>query len=517
MNSKRLTGAIAAGHSATAEAAAFALREGGNAFDAVIAAHWCACVAEPALASLGGGGFLLARPAAGKARVYDFFAQTPNNRRLQADIDFYPIHADFGTTQQEFHIGYGSAAVPGTVRGLFTIHRQLARLPMSVLMAPALELARSGMQVNELQAFILDIVRPVYLASKAATRCFGSQHDPQRLVQQGETLCLPELAETLQALAEEGDRLFYEGEVSAIIDALCRDHGGQLERQDLIDYQVITRAPLSLRYRNATLLTNPPPSSGGLLIGFALKLLERLDLRRTVIDSAAGLVRLAEVMRSTNEARLRAEAANLVDERLLDPQLLDHYLRDIAKRARAYRGTTHISVVDAAGNVAALSTSNGEGCGHMIGNMGFMLNNMLGEQDLCPSGFQCWQPNQRLTSMMAPSLLEMPDGGAVAFGSGGSNRIRSALLQTMLRMVDGNLALEDAIERPRMHYEDGLLSIESGFEAGVCKQLEKEFDSIKYWPDRNLYFGGVHAVRRTGNRFECHGDSRRGGVALLVS
>jgi len=516
MTSSTSLGAVAAGHPATAEAAAFALREGGNAFDAVIAAHWCACVAEPVLTSLGGGGFLLAQAADSPARVYDFFAHTPASKRPAADIDFHPIHADFGAARQEFHIGYGSVATPGTVRGLFTVHRRLGSLPMQVLVEPAVELARNGLPVNRLQAYILDVVRPIYLLTAAAARHFASATDATRLLQEGEVLRLPELAETLLALASEGDRLFYEGDIASEIDLLCRESGGHLQRSDLERYRVVERAPLALQYRNTRLLTNPPPSSGGLLIGFALKLLERLDAGGTPIDSAHGLSRLAEVMRATNEARLHAEHEDLLDEKLLDADLLNRYLKQVIHRTRAFRGTTHISVIDRAGNIAALTTSNGEGCGHLLGSTGIMLNNMLGEEDLNPRGFHCWKENQRLTSMMSPSILQMPQGRCVALGSGGSNRIRSAIVQTLLRLVDEGMPIDEAIRRPRIHYENGILNIEGGFEDTVYEQLEKEFDQTRRWPDRNLFFGGVHAVMKQHDTFECAGDERRGGVAMIV-
>ena len=509
-------GAVAAGHTATAEAAAFALREGGNAFDAAIAAHWCACVAEPVLTSLGGGGFLLAHPAGAAPRLFDFFAHTPRVRRPADETEFRPIHADFGTTLQEFHIGYGSVATPGTVRGLFAIHRELGTLPMKVLTHPALELARNGVRVNALQAYIFDVVRPVCLSTAAAAQRFASARDTGRLVGEGEILRLPELGETLEALAEEGDRLFYEGDIAALIDRACRDGGGHLDRHDLHAYRVTLRKPLRVTYRDAVLLTNPPPASGGLLIGFALKLLERLGATGEGMHNVQALAQLAAVMRCTNEARLRAQAANLLDERLLDPGLLQQYIDRVQQRSRAYRGTTHISIIDNAGNIAALTTSNGEGCGHMLGDTGIMLNNMLGEEDLNPGGFHQWRPDQRLTSMMSPSLLQMADHTLVALGSGGSNRIRSAILQVLLRLVDEQLPLEEAICLPRIHYEDDLLSVESGFEPRVYQQLEKAFDNVRCWPDRNLFFGGVHAVSSKGGRFECSGDPRRGGVALRV-
>jgi gamma-glutamyltranspeptidase len=139
---------VAAGHPATAAAAAAVLEAGGNAFDAALGALCAACVAEPVLASLGGGGFLLAWPAHGEAQVYDFFAQTPGRRRDSAEVDFRPVMVNFGVAQQEFHIGLGAAAVPGVVKGLFAIHRDLCRLPLQVVIAPAVELARAGPGVS---------------------------------------------------------------------------------------------------------------------------------------------------------------------------------------------------------------------------------------------------------------------------------------------------------------------------------------------------------------------------------
>ena len=515
MNTPTSLGAVAAGHQATLDAAAFALREGGNAFDAVVAASWAACVAEPVLTSLGGGGFLVARPYDAPTRTYDFFVHTPRRRRPPADIDFHPILADFGSTRQEFHIGYGAAATPGTVKGLFCVHRELAVLPMDVLMQPAIALARHGVRVNALQAYIFDVVRPIYMASAAARRRFASAADPDRLLGAGEILRLPELADTLWALGREGERLFYEGDIAALIDATCSAAGGHLARDDLAAYRVVRRDPLRLDYRGARLFANPPPASGGLLIGFALKLLEQLS-DTVAIDEPGGLTLLAEVMRLTNAARLQATADRLLDERLLDPPLVRSYLKQVRGRSPAARGTTHISVIDRAGNIAALTTSNGEGCGHLLADTGIMLNNMLGEQDLNPDGFHRWREDQRMTSMMAPAILDLDDGRSVALGSGGSNRIRSALLQVLLRLVDQRLPLEEAISRPRLHFEDGLLNIEGGFDEQVYSALRPAFAKLNCWPGSNLYFGGVHAVALRRGAFDCSGDQRRGGVAELV-
>ncbi len=514
--SSTVHGAVAAGHPATAAAAAEVLRAGGNAFDAVVAAQWCACVAEPVLTSLGGGGFLLAQPAEGEARVFDFFAHTPRRKRPSAELDFAPIEADFGTAVQEFHIGWGAAATPGMVRGLFGIQRSLCRLPMRALLQPAIDLARRGVRVNALQAYIFDVVRPIYLRSAPAARLFGSRIQPGRLVDDGELLRLPPLAATLEALGHEGEALFYDGDIAAAIEAACRDGGGQLRRDDLAAYRLRERRPLRVEYRHARLLTNPPPASGGLLLGFGLRLLQRLTPAGFDLQAEAAVARLAQVMQATGEARVQSLARGRFDDQLLEPEQIETYRQRILGRARASRGTTHISVIDAAGNLAALTSSNGEGCGHLLGDTGIMLNNMLGEADLNPRGFQQWACDQRMTSMMAPSLLDTADGRRIALGSGGSNRIRTALLQVVCALVDSAAPLEAAIAQPRVHYENGLLHSERTFAAATAAALEDSFGKLKCWPEHNLFFGGVHAVAHGPAGFSGCGDPRRCGVAEIV-
>ena len=174
-------GVVAAGHTLTADAAAEVLRAGGNAFDAVLAALSVACVVEPVLCTPGGGGFLLARPAEEKPRVYDFFVQTPAIRRGSSDLDFRPILADFGGVTQEFHIGHGTAAVPGLVRGLFEIHRDLGTLPMGDIMAQAVTHAKDGITMTPFQAYVLKVVAATFTATEACHSIFRSAHDPSQL------------------------------------------------------------------------------------------------------------------------------------------------------------------------------------------------------------------------------------------------------------------------------------------------------------------------------------------------
>lgn len=513
-------GVVAAGHQQTASAAEEILRSGGNAFDAIVAAHLAACVCEPVLSSLGGGGFLLAHTAEKTSCLYDFFVQTPLQRCDNSETEFFPISANFGTVRQEFYIGRGSIATPGTVKGLFTVYQELCTLPIQRLAEPAIELARNGVEMNAFQAYILDIVSPIYLAYPETRSIFASRLGDKPLLQQGEILHQPELADVIENLALEGEALFYQGEIARAVSQLCIDQGGHLTEQDFNRYQLIKRQPLSINYRQCTLLTNPPPSSGGTLIAFALKLLESFDLGSFRFGSEAYLKLLAQVQALTDQARLDACSDNVSlhpDTGLLDAENIDAYRTKIKDRASCTRGTTHISVIDQHGNFAGLTTSNGEGCGLFIPDTGIMLNNMLGEQDLNPHGFQQWPTNQRMTSMMAPSILFQPDNRTVVLGSGGSNRLRTAILQVLLNLIDFEMPLEQAINSPRIHYEAGHLAIEGGFEANQVKQLIQDYPNHKLWDSRNLFFGGVHSARRVDNEFSGIGDPRRGGVAFVIS
>lgn len=510
-------GVVAAGHPLTAQAAETMLREGGNAFDAVVAAHFAACVAEPVLASVGGGGFLLARTAAGQTGVYDFFAHTPRRLRPPEELDFRPILADFGTAQQEFHIGLGSIATPGSVKGMFAVQAELCRLPMRDLVAPAVRLAKEGVPLNALQAYIFSIVAPIYTATPEAAALFAGAS--RKTLAEGERYVNPALADLLESLALEGEDLFYRGEVAARIDTQCRDGGGLLTREDLARYELRRRAPLRVDYRGVRLLTNPPPAAGGILIAFALALLAEHELDRNRFGDEAQLARLAQVMALTRRARIETELdfePQGAATRLLDPVLLARYRAEVRGRPAMRRGTTHISVADAEGNFASLTVSNGEGCGHLVPGTGFMLNNMLGEEDLNQRGFHRFPPDTRMSSMMAPSLLEFADGRRIALGSGGSNRIRSALLQVASNLVDFDMDLEAAVHAPRIHLEDRRLSVEGGHDVERLAALLEAYPEHEVWPDLNLFFGGVHAVEAGPRGVLGVGDPRRGGVSVVV-
>ncbi len=514
-------GAIAAGHPATAKAGRILLEQGGNAFDAAVAASLAACVVEPMLTSLGGGGFLLAHPAEGKPVLFDFFTQTPQEKR--ADLDFREVQVDFGDATQDFHVGLGSIAVPGQIAGLFRVHKRLGRLPIKDVFAPAIALARNGVTLNAFQAYCIKILTPI-LTLEAEGRDI---YQPQgKVVAEGDCLGLPQMAAVLEQLADEGPGLFYRGELGEQLVKACADKGGLITQADLEQYEVMERSPLSFSYRNHKLLTNPPPSSGGALIAFALALLEDSDLQG--FGSPAHLNALVQAMRLTNLARQDG-----YDEQIYDPAVAECFLSQ--PHLQQYRSqmlsqlsgnlppdsklgsTTHISVIDGDGNAASVTASNGEGSSYFISGTGIMLNNMLGEADLNPQGFHQWQPNRRLSSMMAPTLVV--DGGkpTLCLGSGGSNRIRTAILQVLLNKLDLGMPLPDAVEAPRVHWEKGILNWEPGWDGEAISACSRSDETVIPWSAPNMFFGGVHGVGWNGAQgFEAVGDFRRCGAFEIV-
>jgi gamma-glutamyltranspeptidase/glutathione hydrolase len=514
-------GVAASGSAEVSRTAVEILEAGGNAFDAALGALCTAAIAEPLLVSLGGGGFLLALPDGQKPRVYDFFCQTPARRRDTSELDFYPIMANFGTAAQEFHIGVGSIAVPGIVAGIFEAHRELGRMPLREIMTPAIELARNGVVVDDFHHYIIRILRPIMQATPASFALYESPANPGRLIRAGELLRNPQAADSLAALIAEGEELFYRGEWAQALARDCREQGGQVTLEDLASYRVERREPVVFRYRGTRCAINPPPSPGGCLIAFALGVISDWDSSQESWGSPGHALNLLRGMRAASVARHRYHLESGLErekmEQLLGEETVREWQRGLQLNALFSRGTTHISVADRAGNIASLTASNGEGCAYVLPGSGIMLNNMLGEEDLNFGGFHRWTENARLASMMSPAVAELADGTRIALGTGGSNRIRSAITQVLINLLDFGMSLEQAVTAPRMHLEGDMLSIEEGFPEDTNAALISASPRHHMWPDRNLFFGGVHAVSiQHGGIFDGAGDPRRGGAVAFA-
>jgi len=485
-------GLVATGHARVSDAAALVLREGGNAYDAAVAAGFAAAVAEPMYTSLGGGGFLLARTAAGREVVFDFFADSPGRGLDEQMLEphFVPMTVHFPASDQVFNIGLGSVAVPGTLRGLLHVHGVLGRMPLRRVIEPAAAMARAGVVLTAHQAYVIRLLDPINTLSPAGRSLYAP--GGQTLLE-GERLYNPDLADFLASLPDSA-RDFYEGPVSQEIARDMRDGRGLLTGTDLREYQVIERDPLAVDYRGHRLLTNPPPSTGGSLVALALSLWDAGRASDRAWGSAAHLCDLVAVMEQVDRMREDAAAASRV--------------------RRASGGTTHVSVSDDEGNAASMTLSNGEGSGYVAPGTGIMLNNMLGEDDLHPEGFHASSPGGRVASMMSPSLVLRDGKLRLIVGSGGSKRIRTALLQVVTAALDFEMGIRDAVEASRLHWDGEHVQVEPGFPPASVEVLGDRWP-VNAWEARNLYFGGVHAVDPA--RGAAAGDPRRDGSGLVVS
>jgi gamma-glutamyltranspeptidase/glutathione hydrolase len=495
---------VATGHEAVSWAAEVILREGGNAFDAAVSGGFAGAIAEQTLTSLGGGGFLLAREKNGKATFFDFFVDTPGLglKRRADNIHFFPVTIEFGGSKQDFNIGAGSVAVPGTLKGLLHVHERLGRLPLNVVLEPAIQLAR-GHELNEFQATFLAMLRPIMTMSERGRRLYAPEG---RYLARGDTLKMPELADFLASLPEERDKNFYQGDIAEKTAREIQEQGGLLTLDDLSAYRVIERKPLDAHYRGYTLLTSPPPSFGGPLIALSLDILDKMPPPEKW-GSPEHLLRILKLMQEIDSMR----ASGILDGEQIQAFKDGMGADNMADKIRMFsRGTTHISISDSMGNIASMTCSNGEGSGCFVPGTGIMLNNMMGEDDLHPDGFHASPPGMRVGSMMSPSALLFEDEVRLVLGSGGSKRIRSAMTQVITHFVDFNEALQKIIDSPRIHWDGSVLQVEPGFGETALAAL-REKAPVNLWEEINVYFGGVHSVIPgiTGA-----GDPRRGGSTV---
>jgi gamma-glutamyltranspeptidase/glutathione hydrolase len=404
-------------------------------------------------------------------------------------LDFEEVVVRFSGADQGFHVGRASVAVPGCLAGWIHAHRRLGRLPLDEVLAPAVALADEGLELNAQQAGLLLLLEPILTRTPEAAAIVapGGQ-----LLGLGDRYANPALAAFLSSLDERG---FAAPPVATAAADDMRRGGGLLTVEDLVSYQVVERAPMAVSWRGHRLLTNPPPAFGGELVALGLLLLEERPDWPAEHGSPEHAVALAEAMVATEGVR----AAGAVGAELT--------------RRRATGGTTHISVSDSDGNVATMTTSNGEGSGWVIPGTGVIANNMMGEDDLHPRGFHAAPAGERVASMMAPSVVVDVDGTArLVLGSGGSKRIRTALLQVLAGAIDQGRPLSDAVEAPRLHWDGERLHVEPGWSEAALAALDARWPVVR-WDQRDLYFGGVHAVV-PGEA--AAGDPRRGGAALLT-
>lgn len=505
-------GVVAAGGQLTAEAGVAMLKQGGNAVDAAIAAAFMSFFAEIAMVHWGGSGIAqLYDPANGESIVYDFFSNMPGlgHDGPPDKLDFGPVEIHFTATSQQFHLGRASVAVPGNLFGLCQLSAEKGTLPLATLLQPVIDAATNGIAINTYQAKTCRLLEPLYTHTASMRRIFAPDGT---MLHAGDRLYIPDLPQLLKELADAGAALLRTGRLGR---SLCEDQslqGGLISQADLDAYSVSTHAPLRIGHHGYELLLPRPCSIGGLLIGFTFRLLTSCKPRQYAVGSAESNQLIFEAMQATARARQRLETssrggdiADHIDQFLSDT-FVGQYVNEVQQAMRNKRpfapapshpshpNTSHISVIDGNGMAVTLTTTAGESAGYVVPGTGFIPNNMLGEADLNPHGWHQWQPGKRLPTMMAPTIL-LKDGKVVmATGSGGSERIRSALVQVISNVVDHGMVAADAVAHPRVHAENNVMQCEFGYDPAAIDTLESWGYAVNRWQQPSMYFGGAHSV-----------------------
>jgi gamma-glutamyltranspeptidase / glutathione hydrolase len=506
-----MRGVVAAGHPLTAQAGADVLRNGGNAVDAAAACVLMSFVAESPLTGPGAGGFMLLHTAAGENHLLDFFVAAPGlGLDSPKPAELVPIDVTFAEgAVQQFNAGPSSCGVWGTTRGVHEALERFGSTPLRDLCAGPAREAREGVEVTPMQGFLFTVLEPILRSTPEAEAIYAPSG---RLLEPGDTIRLPELGDLLERLGDEGPEFLYGGDAGRQASDWVLERGGLVTLEDLTAYEVVERTPARVGYHGREVLTNPPPSSGGILIADALGILERME-------RPADVEAIAEVIASTNRARDADFLEGLAKPGYLEQFLAAGALDNVAGEVHGRLGsTTHISVLDADGGCASVTCSNGSCSGVVVPGTGLHLNNMLGEEDLNPAGYHRHEPASRVPSMMAPTVVLRDGLPELALGSAGSNRIRSAILQTTLAVVNDGLPAEEAVRRPRIHVEADVVEAEPGIAPEALARLEARGWQVRRWSEQNLFFGGVQAVARQPGTGELSGggDPRRGGASTVV-
>jgi gamma-glutamyltranspeptidase/glutathione hydrolase len=474
-----LVAQVAAGHPDTVAAGLEVLRAGGRAVDAAVAASLAAFAAEPLLASAGGGGMLLASTPGEPVRCYDFFPRVPGLGGAETtERDFRAIEIDFGETTQVFHVGRASACVPTVLEGLAAAVHESGRLRLDQVAAPAIALSRRGARVGPSGAEVFGLLWPILSIDPESRRQLaGGDERPS-----ADSLLHNEAyAALLEDWARDGQAP--EGFRRAILAAHGEAVGGCITPQDMEAAAPTVTEAATIELDEWRLHGTYRP--GALAV-------ERM-MRELFIAPRPDEAHLALAI---------ARAAVRADALKHDPTV---------------RGsTTHISVSDSEGQVASVTLSNGEGSGYLLRDYGVQLNNFLGEEDLNPAGFFHHPAGADLPTMMAPTIVtHAQDGRVVAVGSGGANRIRSAVTRVLEALIRTREGLEAAVRAPRVHAEGDTVWFErAGWEDldRVEAVLREHFATVVPFDERAFFFGGVHSVAHSGRSSAGVGDARRGGL-----
>jgi len=507
------------------------LRSGGNAVDAAVGVAFALTVTYPTAGNIGGGGLMLARMN-GEAVALDFRERAP----LAATRDMY-LDAKGHPTDRSV-TGALAVGVPGSVAGLYAAHQRFGALPWRDVVQPAIELAAKGFRADS--AFVEDIDDNIARFSPASAALYAPQGVP---VAVGTRFRNPDLARTLQLIADQGTRGFYEGETAEKFVAEMQRGGGIISLEDLKQYEPKWRTPVGFAYRGHQVLTMPPVSSGGLTFALIANILSGYDLRAMGAHSTDAIHVMAEAERAAfarrNTLLADPDFVAIPSASFLSPDTAAALRARISMTRRSadlvpadpVRGqhTTHFSVVDGKGNAVALTTTLNTGFGSAVTvtGAGFLLNNEMDDFTVKPGALNqmglrqgeanAIAPGKRMLSSMTPTIVLDSTGATfLVVGASGGARIITAVAQVVSNVVDFGMPLDVAMNAPRFHaqdYPDRIDLTVPGIADSVVKALEARGHTIRARKG-GMGFGWAQAIMRTGGRW--HGVSEPAGHGLAA-
>lgn len=508
------------------------LRRGGNAIDAAVAVAFTMAVTWPEAGNVGGGGFLVMRDSQGKSYALDYRETAP----AKATRDMF-LGPDGEVTDKGLVTRLG-AGTPGTVWGMYEVHRKFGRMAWPDLMAPAIKLASEGFVVDKGLAASLEKYQADLRRDDEAKRIFLKDGEPLKV---GDRLYQPDLARTLRLISGRGPEGFYQGPVAEAIAEDMRDNGGLMTQADLAAYRPKWREPLTFAYRGLKVVSMPPPSSGGFLLAAILKMVEQDDLKKLGWHTPGMIHLVAEAeRRAFADRNTYMGDPDFIDvplKRMLDPTYLARRRATVdpgratpefsAKPGLAeHEETTHFVVADAKGNVVSSTyTLNGAyGSCIVVPGTGVLLNNEMDDFTAKPGSPNLFglvqgeknaiAPKKRMLSSMSPTLvLDAKGNFRMAVGSPGGSTIPTTTLQVLMNYFDFGMNVRAAVVAPRFHHQ-GLpqsLDVEpAGFDAATLETLEGMGHTLRERP-----LGDAQAiVRKPDGSFEGWADPRKGGLAV---
>ncbi|MBP2282262.1 gamma-glutamyltranspeptidase/glutathione hydrolase [Flavobacterium sp. CG_23.5] len=472
------------------------MKKGGNAFDAMVATELALAVSHPQAGNIGGGGFMVFRKENGETGALDYREKAP----LAASKDMF-LDKNGNVIQGKSTETALASGIPGTIAGIFEVHRKYGSLPISEILKPVIELAEKGVIVTEYQAQSLADYKASFIKANGRNSLFSKGYKV------GDTIKYTALAETLKRIAKNGRDEFYNGETAQKLVAFLNKKGGNVTLEDLKKYQAKWRAPITFQYKGLKITSMSPPSSGGICLNQIMKMIEPYNLAQMGHNSQKTIQVISEAERRAYADRnyflgdpdfVKLPMKELVDPAYLEKRMKDFSFDKASKSSDIANGeikgyeskqTTHYSIVDAKGNAVSVTTTLNDNYGSKIycDELGFFLNNQMDDFSAKPGVPNLYgltgteansiAPEKRMLSSMSPTIVEKEGKLFMVVGTPGGSTIITSVLQTILNVYEFSMSMQEAVNAPRFHHQwlpDDITFEPNSFDKELLNNLKKK-------------------------------------------